>query len=75
MARFAVSRKDWKASKEQLSTGPRGSLESRIEMRPRCDDTSTHSPLPTLRLALRQEIPRSPESIFDIIWAFYVMYH
>jgi hypothetical protein len=35
------------------------------------DDSSTHSPLPTLRLALRHGRASSPKSIISIVLAFY----
>jgi hypothetical protein len=42
-----------------------------MEIRPRTDATSTHSPLPALRVALRQETLPSPESIRDIAFLSY----
>jgi hypothetical protein len=57
---LAVSRNDRNVSAEQLRIGPSGSFESRMKIRrPGAVATSTHSPFPALRLALRQERPSS----------------
>ena len=59
---------DRKVSGEQLRTGPLGSFESRIKTCPWADEISMHSPLPTLRLALRQTSPLSLKSATVIVF-------
>jgi hypothetical protein len=44
-----------------------------METCPRCDDISTHSPFPTLRLALRQVTSWYPVSIIDIAFGFLLL--